>query len=353
MNTSTEYCLDHQKPICFKCKSDLHFECKVEHLVSPEELEYQVESLGYLLKTMKKSFTQFSLEDFYPQFEEIIESIQNEHEDLKQETLKEIQDKAFLKFAELEVKFNLLRKKIHEDYILKDLMSHIFQLTVLKDFDIEAIGLEVQEDDDPDYDERTTVDKDADSLKMVNSISKKENAEDSKIQVQSQIIKVLRPKYFQTCNPNKFLPCLQLNCLSPHHLNFMKECIAQKTKLIKIKKFCFFTDNSQIPLLKEYIDECIPEDFCETLIFDHSQNEDKAYFSNYSSCIEELLYNPPSTLEFKQYIFEKEDLEYLKSMIQESSLKITLANCWRTFSSSLTLFRLTKEDQCNYSLHHI
>ncbi|CAI2375509.1 unnamed protein product [Moneuplotes crassus] len=129
---STEYCQNHEMPVCGKCKADQHYLCKVEQIRSSQELEYQVQSLDRLIEITQRHYEDFYIEGRCPKFIEAINGIKASFVIAKKKVCEAIDGGHFLDFKDCEIQLNNIRKEFSLDTVIMDVMSYLYQQLILK-----------------------------------------------------------------------------------------------------------------------------------------------------------------------------------------------------------------------------
>ncbi|CAI2386326.1 unnamed protein product [Moneuplotes crassus] len=352
-NKSTEYCQDHQKPVCVKCKYDLHFKCKVEHLISTEELEYHVRSLERVVQSTHKAYVQFGLEEFHPGIGEILEKTQTSFINLKESALVAIQNKEYMLFNSYEAKLNDLRAMINEDPKLNKIMSDAFQLCILKQNQAEVFNMS-KNDDKPNWQAKQNT---ADSMSYTSQ--PQENTNKTKCSINDEVIEEptsldqLKLKYFKEDDRMKYEGIYGLHPSTKSDADFMDESIQKKVVLPKTKKFVFSIYISCLSLLKDYIETCIPEDFCEELTLQTSGNHHYIIYKKFAKTIKKMLQDPPKILIFKKVWFTHNELCTLREMIETSGTKLRLEDCELTSDWQSYPQRISLKDKDTYCLDSV
>ena len=127
---------------------------------------------------------------------------------------------------------------------------------------------------------------------------------------------------------------LSMDITKSDKVEFMKEHIERKYKFLEISDFYLGIDSSQKELFEDFIKNCMDKGSYDLLSLNKYKSLSILNFSDFQSCFEELMKNPPRTLDLNNFILTEKDFKYLANAIKTKSIKIQLSCC--KYSSPFT-----------------
>ncbi|CAI2367451.1 unnamed protein product [Moneuplotes crassus] len=127
---------------------------------------------------------------------------------------------------------------------------------------------------------------------------------------------------------------LSMNITKSDKIEFMKEHIERKYKFLEISSFNLNIDCNQKELLKDFISNCMNKGSYDSFSLNKVCSLSYLNFSDFQSCFEELMKNPPRTLDLNYFILTEKDFKYLANAIKTQSIEVKLSCC--KYSSPFT-----------------
>ncbi|CAI2372854.1 unnamed protein product [Moneuplotes crassus] len=354
-NSCKEYCQYHKRQICTCCRIDYHSQCRVLQIPNEKELRYQVASLRILINSTKKSFHKFGLDSICPDFTVCILTVQKEFAKLSSQVCTAIAKRDYKEYGNYSARLTEFRACFCSDSRISYVMAESFQRSALENMPEmvgslrDCAGGEGKEDrgdlgwsegnEEREEDKEGYVSRgyggDGESQDKVCSVEETPEF-DHFVQ-----------KYFPDVGWLDRLVDFTFWMTDKTHFHFIQECIDNKVILARFPKVRFVIDFDCCPLLKEYIEVCVPEEFCNELVFESNSTDIQLQYSSFSDSVEKILENPPKIIIFKEISFTHNELRSFQEKSDSSGLKLRLENCRIVMSGEYLGHRITDEEKRN------